>query len=187
MSGLDTSLIQHRPNIYCVPGTVEEENGVGTWLQLSELQVPGPAARKQCCDGGSGTLHAAPVHSSTTGSAEGGKGLRSQAWGPAHSGGPHHAQAHKGLPRDLWSPWGCSDTLWIQGAALGSLSSHRSVHQPGQRGFTSWLSCQSCSCPSGTSPTPPSWLPWACGRSLQLTEGSPPPRAAPWQQLPAND
>lgn len=36
-------------------------------------------------------------------------------------------------------------------------------------------------------PPLPSWLPWACGRSLQLTQSSPPPPAAPRQQLPAND
>ena len=104
MSGLDTSLFQHGPNIYCVPGTVEEENGVGTWLQLSELQAPGPAACKQCCDGGSGSLHTAPVHSSTMGSAEGGKGLYSQAWGPAHSGRPT-------MPRHIRGSQGTSGHL----------------------------------------------------------------------------
>ena len=123
MSGLDTSLIQHGPNIYCVPGTVEEENGVGTWLQLSELQAPGPAACTQCCDGGSGSLHTAPVHSSTMGSAEGGKGLYSQAWGPAHSGRPT-------MPRHIRGSQGTSGHLGDALTPSGSKELHLAPFHP---------------------------------------------------------
>ena len=109
-----------------------------------------------------------------------------QAWGPGHPWELHCPQAHKGWPADLWSPWGRSDTLWTQGAALNSLSPHNSVYQPGQQdGFTSWLSCQICSWP-GSFPHCPPGSARPGGRGLQLTESAPPP-AAPRQQLPAND
>lgn len=156
---------------------------------------------KQCCDKRSRTLHTrstgGPASSSsfTVGAGgvgrkwrggNGGEGLRGQAWGPGHPWELHRPQAHKGWRVDLWSPWGRSDTLWTQGAALNSLSPHNSVYQPGQQdGFTSWLSCQICSWPSSIPHCPPgSARPGGWG--LQLTERAPPP-AAPRQQLPAND
>lgn len=103
------SLIQHGPNTSCVPGTMEEENGMGTWLQLSELQAPGPMGAKSAgiealehC-----TLHHAPLHSVAS-RGRGGKGLRSQAWGPAHI--PRHIRGSQGTSGHL------GDTLTPSGS-----------------------------------------------------------------------
>lgn len=167
MSGMGKSLVQHGPNTYCVLGTVEEEKVTGDLVPAFGSSGPWGGwyannavtnALGHCIPGALGALPTHPPSQWELGAlgGNGGEGLRGQAWGPGHPWELHHPQAHKGWRVDLWSPWGRSDTLWTQGAALNSLSPHNSVYQPGQQdGFTSWLSCQICSWPSSFPHCPP--------------------------------